>query len=81
MAIPPSIPVVQNLAHLVFPPSKMEIWLMLFLCRDSSTASLVSEVAFLSMFWKRSLAVIPRWALCLGTSSFPLKVMVPFASS
>lgn len=27
MAIPPSIPVVQNLAHLAFPPSKTEIWL------------------------------------------------------
>lgn len=54
---------------------------MLFLCTVSSVALEVSELAFLSRFWKRSRAVRPRWELCLGTSSFPPKVSAPWPSS
>lgn len=57
-------------------------YLMLFLWRVFRSLSVlwVSE-ARRSRFWKRSLALIPFWAACLGTSSFPPNVRLPLALS
>lgn len=58
--------------------------LTLFLCSESRPApeaTLPSELAFLSRFWKRSRAVRPRCELCLGTSSRPPKLSVPVVPS
>lgn len=56
--------------------------LMLFLCRVFRSFSVlwVSE-ARRSRFWKRSLALMPFWAACLGTSSLPPNVKLPLALS
>ena len=56
--------------------------LMLFLCRVFRSFSVlwVSE-ARRSRFWKRSLALMPFWAACLGTSSLPPNVKLPLAPS
>lgn len=40
----------------------------------------VSE-ALRSRFWKRSLALMPFWAVCLGTSSLPPNVRLDLAPS
>lgn len=34
-----------------------------------------------SRFWKRSLALMPFWAVCLGTSNLPPKVKLDLAPS
>lgn len=129
MHIPPSMPVVQNLAHWFRPPVNTEIWLKIlrgtFPCEelpltrkwwhfrisikaalgwdvfdpDSWLAACVCHLMLFlwtvvrslsvvwlsearrSRFWKRSLALMPFWAACLGTSSFPPNVRLPLAPS
>lgn len=57
-------------------------YLMLFLCRVFRSLSVdwVSE-ARRSRFWKRSLALMPFWAVCLGTSNLPPNIRLDFPPS
>lgn len=57
-------------------------YLILFLCRVFRSLSVdwVSE-ARRSRFWKRSLALMPFWVVCLGTSNLPPNVRLDLAPS
>lgn len=48
MAIPPSIPVVQNLVHFIFPPPSTEIWLQ----------EKESLVIYVVLIWYRVISVM-----------------------